>query len=338
MRGAALPDALTRLREAARDYGSAPGDWVDLSHAVNPHPYPVHPIDPSNWQRRADEDDALERVAADYYGNASLIALPGASAAITLVPALFKPLTIACLAPLFEPHALAWEGAGHKLRRLPTRARALAAATPNILLANPSHPGAVTLARDALLGAADALRARGGFLIVDESFADAEPEQSLAAFAGCGRAPNLIVLRSLDAFFGLAGARVAFIIAAPEKLDRVREIVGSDALAPPSRAVARQALADAAWQRTTRVALEQGSQRLAQVLAPLASVDRNALFCSVALSQAEIGVVFDHLARRAILTRRFAQQGFLRFGLPRGEDEWQRLYAALANWKPTHHV
>ncbi len=322
-----------RLHEAARDYGIAAADWVDLSGAVNREPYPVHPIDPSAWQRRSDDDEGLERAAADYYGNDRLIALPGPRAAIALVPTLFKPLTIACLPPVSEAHARAWEGAGHKLRRLPSLARALAAATPNILVSDASDH---SVSADVLLAAADTLRGRGGFLIVDERFADAEAQASLAACAGGERAPNLIVLRSLDAFFGLAGARVAFVLAAPEKLERLRSIVGNDALAPPSRAVARQALTDAAWQASTRSALAQASQRLAQMLAPHGPVVRNALFCSLKLPQAALDALFDRLARRAILTRRLKTPASLRLALPRGEDEWQRLAAVLAQWTSPH--
>jgi cobalamin biosynthetic protein CobC len=331
-----VADASGRVREAARDYGAALDDWVDLSTAVNRWPYPVHPIAPASWQRRADDDEALERAAADYYGNANLIALPGAQLAIKALPALFKPLSLACLAPVYEPHALAWESFGHKPRRLPTLARALAATTPNILLSNPNSPDAATTTPDALLAAAEALHRRGGFLVVDETFADAEPDASLAALAGGARAPNLIVLRSLDLFFGLAGARVAFVLAAPEKLDRLRQLVGSDAVAPPSRAAAHQALADIAWQSSTREGLAAASQRLAALLAALGPVSRSTLFCALKLPETEVAALYDHLARRAILTRRCAGQGLLRFGLPRDENEWQRLSAALAEWTQPH--
>ena len=123
--------------------------------------------------------------------------LPGSQAAIQALPGLFRPAVIACLAPIYEEHPQAWERAGHKLRRLPTLQRALAAATPNILLCNPNNPTATMLPRSVLLDAAEQLQRRGGWLIVDEAFADAEPENSIAALAGSESAPNLIVLRSL---------------------------------------------------------------------------------------------------------------------------------------------
>ncbi|KAB2922919.1 MAG: threonine-phosphate decarboxylase, partial [Dechloromonas sp.] len=51
------------------------------------------------------------------------------------------------------------------------------------------------------------------------------------------------------------------------------------------------------------------------------------------LTSAQAGELHEHLARRAILTRRFDQQPLLRCGLPGDEAGWQRLAAALADWR-----
>ncbi len=319
-----------KLRLAAQHYGIPLSDWVDLSTGINPQAYPAPPLDPLCWQRLPEDDDGLEAAAAAYYGNERLLVLPGSQAAIQGLPALFSPVSVACLSPTYEEHAQAWTRAGHKLRRLPTLPRALAAATPNVLLCNPNNPTATTLPRSALLAAAEQLQRRGGWLIVDEAFADPEPDNGVAALAGSADAPNLIVLRSLGKFFGLAGARVGFVFAAPEKLDRLRELIGPWPVAHPSRAVARLALADLAWQDATRKRLADSSQRLADGLAPFGEVTRTALFCT--LKTAHVAALFEHLARRAILTRRFDQPGLLRFGLPGPEAEWQRLALALAEW------
>ena len=98
----------------------------------------------------------------------------------------------------------------------------------------------------------------------------------------------------------------------------------------PSRAVAKAALQDSAWQATTRGQLATNSLRLAKVLAPLGEVTRTALFCTVCTPQ--VTALYEHFARRAILTRYFDQHALLRFGLPGNEAEWQRLGAAVAEW------
>lgn len=317
-----------RLRAAAREYNIPLTDWLDLSTGINPDTYPVQPLEPSCWNRLPEDDDGLDEAAAAYYGNDRLLALPGSQAGIQGLPTTFKPQAIACVSPIYEEHPHAWTRAGHKLRRLPTLARALAAATPLVLVCNPNNPMATQTPRNALLDAAEQLRRRGGWLIVDEAFGDAEPENNIVDLAGSEAAPNLIVLRSLGKFFGLAGARVGFLFGAAEKREPIREMIGPWPLSHPSRAVARQALLDSEWQRIARQQLGVASQRLADLLAPLGEVSRTALFCTVRTDRpAELS---DHFARHAILVRRFDEHGLLRFGLPGPEREWLHLSKALA--------
>ena len=125
----------------------------DVYKRQNPQNYPIPTIDPLCWHRLPEEADGLEAAAAAYYGNDRLLLLPGSQAAIQILAALFKPAVVACLAPIYEEHPQAWQRAGHQLRRLPTLQRALAAATPIVLLCNPSNPTATTLPREALLEA-----------------------------------------------------------------------------------------------------------------------------------------------------------------------------------------
>ena len=320
-----------RLRCAAEEYGTPLADWLDLSTGINPDCYPVPPLDAQCWNRLPEENDGLEAAAAAYYGNERLLVLPGSQAAIQGLPLLFRPLVMACVAPLYEEHPQAWERAGHKLRRLPSLQRALAAATPAVLLCNPNNPTAVGVPRQTLLEAADQLHQRGGWLIVDEAFADPEPDNTIVALAGSDEAPNLIVLRSLGKFFGLAGARVGGMFGAADKRERLREMLGPWPVSHPARVVARHALADRPWQAATRLRLQADSERLAAMLAPLGTVRRTALFCTLSVSDDGLAL-FEHFARRAILLRRFAAHGLLRFGLPGSEAEWQRLGAAICAW------
>jgi len=99
--------------------------------------------------------------------------------------------------------------------------------------------------------------------------------------------------------------------------------------------VAKAALDDTAWQAATREKLVATSQRLADLLAPLGSVSRTALFCTVGGGEPPVPVaaLAEHFARRGILVRHFDAHGLLRFGLPGDEAEWQRLAAAVAEWQ-----
>ena len=328
-----------RLRRAAAEHQIPLADWLDLSTGINPAGYPVPPLDPACWNRLPEDDDGLEAAAAAYYGNDRLLVLPGSQAGIQGLPAFLPRGVVACVAPLYEEHPQAWARAGHKLRRLPSLARALAAATPNVLLCNPNNPTATALERETLLAAAETLRKRGGVLIVDEAFADPEPERSVVDLAGSDAAPNLIVLRSLGKFFGLAGARVGFLFAGEALRQNLREALGPWPVAHPSRAVARGALADFAWQAAARAALAEASQRLADLLAPLGKPDavtRTPLFCTLRVEGVDgpetLAALDTHFARRAILVRRFDEHGLLRFGLPPDAAGWERLSAGVAAW------
>ncbi len=323
-----------RLREAAAHYDIPLADWLDLSTGINPEAWPVPPLPAAVWQRLPEADDGLEAAARAYYGNPNLLAVAGSQAAIQWLPALLPRAVVACIAPLYAEHPQAWQHAGHKIRFLQnaTLPRALAAATPYVLLCNPNNPTADRHPHDVVVDAARQLKKRGGWLIVDEAFVDATPELSVTPLAGSEEAPNLIVFRSLGKFFGLAGARVGFLCAAPDLLNRMREAMGPWPISGPAREAAKLALSDMAWQAAARPRLQAAGERLRQLLAAHGEVKATALFAT--LTSPHAGELHEYLARRAILTRRFDQQPLLRFGLPGDEAGWQRLAQALNEWKP----
>ena len=307
---------------------------LDLSATGNPEGWPVPPLPAAAWHRLPAGDDGLEAAAASYYGNANLLPVAGALAATRLLPAMLPRAVVACIGPLAGAHVEAWTQAGHRPRLLQnaTLPRALSAATPYVLLANPNDVTADRQPHAVAVDAAKQLKKRGGWLIVDETFSDATPDDSLASLAGSAEAPNLIVLRSLDHFFGLAGARVGFVLAAPDLLAKMAAAMGPWTVAGPSRAAARLALLDTAWQATMRSRLLAAGQRLQQMLAPFGEVKSTALFA--ALKTPGAAELHAHLARHGILVRHFEQPALLRFGLPGDEASWQHLAAALANWNP----
>ncbi|UCV28680.1 threonine-phosphate decarboxylase CobD [Ferribacterium limneticum] len=323
-----------RLREAAAHYNIPLDNWLDLSTGINPDPWPVPALPPAVWQRLPESNDGLEAAAAAYYGNANLLPVAGSQAAIQWLPTLLPRAVVACISPIYAEHPQAWQHAGHKIRFLQNALlpRALAAATPYVLLCNPNNPTADRHPHDIVLDAARQIKKRGGWLIVDEAFIDATPEDSVTPLAGSEEAPNLIVLRSIGKFFGLAGIRVGFVFGAPELLGRMSEAQGPWTISGPSREAAKLALQDTAWQAATRPRLQAAGERLLLMLAPLGEVKATALFATLTTQHA--GDLHEALARQGILTRRFDQQPLLRFGLPGSETEWQRLGQALAEWKP----
>jgi cobalamin biosynthetic protein CobC len=316
-----------RLVAAVARYGIPVSEWLDLSTGIAPQGYPLPALPEDVW-RRLPEDDSLEAIAAAYFGSASLLAVAGSQAAIQVLPTLFRSRRAALPAPTYGEHPAAWVRAGHQVTRFAAGDLETAcAAADTVIVCNPNNPTAHRYAPGRLLDAAAQLAAHGGWLVVDEAFMDATPEDSVAAAAG-GAAPNLVVLRSLGKFFGLAGARVGFVICESSLLDRLRETLGPWAVAGPARWAAKLALADTGWQARQRQRLTQTSQWLGSLLqAHGLEGASTALYHYVVTQRA--GEIDEAFARRGILLRRFDDPPALRFGLPGDETEWQRLAASL---------
>lgn len=326
------------MREAAERYDIPPEQWLDLSTGINPQGWPVPPLPASCWQRLPEEGDGLERAAAVYYGAAHLLPVAGSQAAIQALPMLRAPCRVGMLSPSYAEHAAAWRRQGHEVIALD--AEAISGLLPGLdvlLLVNPNNPTGERFTAEQLRRWQALLAARGGWLVVDEAFMDATPEQSLAG--ECGEA-GLIVLRSLGKFFGLAGARVGFVLAWPQLLQQLAGMLGPWAVSGPAREVARMALADTPWQVKSRLRLAQEATRLQHLLGRFgpAPAGGSVLFQYCPTPQA--APLHEALARQGILTRLFSEPPALRFGLPGDEAAWRRLEQALAalQIKPTRKV
>ena len=326
-----------RLHAAATHYGIPLADWLDLSTGINPQPWPVPPIPAVAWLRLPEEDDGLNEIAAAYYGCAAehLLPLPGSQAGIQLLPRLIAPSEVAMLQPTYAEHPVAWRAAGHRVVELPA-AKLLASSARIIVLIQPNNPSGSIFPVDALLAVAQRQAARGGFLLIDEAFIDATPALSLAAHTGQA---GLLILRSLGKFFGLAGARVGFLLAPPDLLAAAREALGPWPLSGPARHVSQLALADRPWQAAARQGLQAASLRLAALLAALPRLETCRAEAQPTVAGCALFRWLPHpqaaawqlqLAQKGILIRYFEQLSALRFGLPGDEAQWQRLQQALA--------
>jgi cobalamin biosynthetic protein CobC len=134
----------------------------------------------------------------------------------------------------------------------------------------------------------------------------------------------------LGKFFGLAGARIGFVLGDVEIRRRLDAWLGPWPISGPARQVAQLALTDEVWQMATRRSLPERAQRLAELLSwhGLRPDGGTALFQWVRTPDAER--VQAWLARRGIWVRRFDRPAALRFGLPGAESQWQRFTTVLS--------
>jgi cobalamin biosynthesis protein CobC len=316
------------LKQAAQQYGIPLASWLDLSTGINPNHYPIPEIPLSAWHQLPEDHDDLIEAACQYYGCASALPTAGSQAAIQLLPKLRSTCHIAMLRTMYQEHAHAWIKHGHHVTffEAPPNIDVLEQADV-VLVCNPNNPTGERFSKDTLLQWHQKLARKGAWLIVDEAFMDATPEDSIAKHT---HLEGLFVLRSLGKFFGLAGARVGFLLTQHPYLTLAQELIGPWSLTGASRYIATQALLDYHWQDNTRKKLISDSQKLQKMLTlnGLLPIGSTALFQYMANPQAL--AIQNQLAQHGVWIRAFNQPHAIRLGLP-PEGGWEKLDQALKN-------
>ena len=312
------------IEAARRHFGT--GDWIDLSTGINPHPWPGAANMVFDWQRLPEPEalTRLEVIAASYFGVDArhVCAVPGSEIGLRLTGTLVGG-SARHIAPSYRTH-------GEMVAdNMPIVREAARRHDGTLILANPNNPDGHATGADAMRAL---LNGRGAddWLLVDEAFADVDPAASIAP--SVDDTARLIVFRSFGKFFGLAGVRLGFVIAPQPIVTALRDRLGAWPLSTAAIAIGTAAYADRDWVAATRARLHADAEALDALLArrghrPIGDCP---LFRLIEVDDAQ--ALFERLARRAILTRPFADQPhWLRIGLPADADARARLEAALAD-------
>lgn len=322
-----------RLGDACRAYGGAAEDWLDLSTGINPHAWRGSDAIAVDWRALPDERAlaGLETAAADVFGVAAahVCALPGTEIGLRLIGGVLAELGVrggaVHVVPAYRTHCEAIGGS----RGIAVEAVDEAAAEGRtILIANPNNPDGRLLPAARIVALAGRLRGSGGWLIVDEAFADVRPEASVAGHVGDDL--PLILFRSFGKFFGLAGVRLGFVIGPAAVIAGFRRRIGSWPVSAAAIAIGTAAYRDRAWAEAMRATLDAEAAALDAVLAThgYRATGDCPLFRLIATDDA--AALFERLARQHILTRPFDHDGrWLRLGLPGGDAALARLDRAL---------
>lgn len=325
------------LDRAIDQFGGEFRDWIDLSTGINPEVFPFPPMGSEIWNRLPDEKtlSSTLQAARNYYGtarDAGIVAAPGTQALIQIVPDLVEKGEVAIFGPTYQEHERSFLQAGWMISNcqgideIPRSAKV-------IVIVNPNNPDGRIVSKDTLHGLAERIADKGGYLVVDEAFADPHPEKSVAAHAG---ARGLIVLKSFGKFFGLAGLRLGFALSTPAVSQALAMRLGQWAVSGPALAIATHAFSNRETLSAYTERLKIRRALLADVLfkAGLAEIGGTMLFSLVEHGRALS--LHDELCKRHVLTRKFSYAPqWLRFGLPLDEDAAgilrQRLTAALGS-------
>lgn len=308
------------LDAAMRRYGGT--GWLDLSTGINPRPYPVPELSARVWTALptgADMAALIDAARAAYGGTAEIVPLAGAQGAIQALPRVVPGRDARVLGPTYNEHAGALLAMGWDVSEV-TEAAALEGADLAVVV-NPNNPDGRTCAPADLR----TLSAQVGTLIVDESFCDIAPELSLTP----DMPHNAVVLRSFGKFFGLAGVRLGFALAAEPLAAKLRSEAGPWPVSGAAIEIGRRAMADTAWHEVTRTRLARDAARLDRIAeaAGWRLVGGTTLFRTYDTGDAVAAQ--ERLAQGRVWSRVFPySDGWLRLGLPDG-DGWEQLEAAL---------
>ena len=186
---------------------------------------------------------AAAREAYAIPASAGIVAAAGTQSLIQWLPQLASSGPVAIAEPTYNEHAPAWRLAGHDVI-----ARAdlddLPPAVRHVVVVNPNNPDGRVISRAALARIAGLVKERGGWLVVDEAFADVEPETSVIEL--CADLP-IVVLRSFGKFYGLAGLRLGFAVAPQQIARHIALALGPWACSGPALTIGAAALRDREW-------------------------------------------------------------------------------------------
>jgi len=314
-----------RLSEAQARYGG--DDWIDLSTGISPLMWPGAEAVALDWRALPEPGAlaALEEAAAAHFGvdPAHVCTVPGSEMGLRLVGRMLD-LPGRWLTPSYRTHGEIFSQ-GHAVRNGEE-----AQGRVGLLLANPNNPDGRIVAPDRLRQWLDGLERTGGWLIVDEAYADAVPQYSLAAEVGDGR--RLILLRSFGKFFGLAGVRLGFLVGPRAIMAQARRLIGDWPVSTAAIAFGRAAYRDRLWIAEARAVQQAGAARMDALLARQGMKARGQCPLFRLIEGQDGAALFERLARHAILSRPFEENsGWLRLGLPGDESAWARLGRALAD-------
>ncbi len=329
---------------------------VDLSTGINPVGWPVPLVPAEVYNRLPEADDGLIEIAQCYYKTQNILPVSGSQEAIQLLPVIFHQYgilpenpKIGIISPCYAEHEFQWKKNNFSIIHLVSQKVDDVIESLNVLLLiNPNNPTGELIAIETLNKWLSQLKKNKGYLIIDEAFMDAAPEHSMIR----NNLPdNLIVLRSVGKFFGLAGVRCGFVIAQAEILSYIEYHQGPWSVSGPTRWLIKKALMDHQWIENNKLNLKKASIRLDNLLShyffkidPQSFITGSFLFKTVYLNNA--CDLFEQLAKQGVLVRLLDKactcsscsslyknisqpNKGLRFGLPANEAQWQKLEEIL---------
>tara|TARA_Y100000746_G_C15433819_1_gene419786 strand:+ start:130 stop:1077 length:948 start_codon:yes stop_codon:yes gene_type:complete len=304
-----------KLDSVIDQYGGKKSEWLDLSTGINPTPYPFKKVDKISWNRLPDDNAfaSLYKAARNFWGlpkSSHILGASGVSSLIALIPFLQPFKTVSIQNPTYSEYELSFKRFGCKVVET--------GGEINVVV-NPNNPdGKIQIKHDVI-------KNHKKVTIIDESFCDLSPENSLLDLADH---PGIIVLKSFGKFWGLAGLRLGFAIGTPQTISPVKDVLGPWQISGPALAIGHQALTDTLWAKKTRLELAKSAIRLDLIMNDYKLVGGTNLYRLYHAQDSHY--LTQHLASHKILVRNFDyNKNWVRIGIPGQESDWERLDKAI---------
>ena len=312
------------------EYGGKFSEWLDLSTGINLDPYPYVNVSHNSFHCLPYESklNDLKRAAAVYYdipSDMGILPTAGVQQGIQCVPYLGKTGVAKILSPTYSEYEIVLKNLGWKVVKVQNLVDLSNADLA--LLVNPNNPDGRVAEKKEILE----LTPYAKEIIIDESFADLRPENSIVSSISDN---DIIVFKSLGKFFGLPGIRLGFVIAKKSKIRVLKKFTGPWNISGPALEVGVRALSDQSWINSTKLRLAEGSERIKRLVShseKLKVIGSTGFFILVETHDAKNARV--HFAERKIWTRVFDYSDkWMRIGIPGDEKSWRKLEDALADF------
>ncbi|MCG8669649.1 MAG: aminotransferase class I/II-fold pyridoxal phosphate-dependent enzyme [Pseudomonadales bacterium] len=345
-----------KLKQAIQQ-GEFSGDqWLDLSTGINPNPWPVPPLTQKLLHRLPEDSEALNQAANRFYrqnhthDRHTPIAIPGSQWLIQHLPnicqsAATKPLKKILVPKIgFSEHAFWWQQQ-HDIQHycdneIKEVLESSEISADVVVIINPNNPTTTLTCSQAIVKAAQ--QNNHSLFIVDEAFMDCQPEKSILNY---DLPDNIIVLRSLGKFFGLAGIRLGFAFVPQSLLAWIKYHLGPWPIATMTLWIGEQALVDTQWHTHTRKKLIAKCEALTRIVkthiresewaSKAFQVNSSHLFITIDCGDPKSAKrLHSNFLRTAILTRLVEQSSLVRLGFPTNDslsDFEQRLEAVFTD-------
>ena len=187
-----------------------------------------------------------------------------------------------------------------------------------VFLTSPNNPTGTSLPVQVIEAAC---AAAPGLVVVDEAYAEFARESAVSALTLLPRFPRLVVTRTMSKAFAMAGARVGYLAARPEIIDKLLIVRLPYHLSAVTQAVARAALACAADPLATVAALRAERDATVSWLRArgLSVSDSDANFAMFG-TFADRHAVWQGLLDRGVLIRETGPPGWLRVSIGTPEE------------------